>query len=58
MNSNNFSKNSSNFEKCKKILMDKPMMPMMPIKNIIIGSVATVIPWFVLLIIVGFIIIV
>ena len=52
MNSNNSSKNSFN---------DKPIkqsIPMMPIKNIIIGSVATVIPWFVLLIIVGFIIIV
>jgi hypothetical protein len=58
---NNITTNSSlnnNIEKCKSLLMNKPLMAMFSIKDIVAGSVGTVIPWFILLIIVGFIIIV
>ena len=49
---------SNNIEKCKSLLMSKPLMAMFSIKDIVAGSVGTVIPWLILLIIVGFIIIV
>jgi len=49
---------NNNIEHCKKILMNKQFIPMLSIKDIIVGSVGTVIPWLILLIIVGFIIIV
>lgn len=50
--------NNVNIEKCKKALMSKEMIPMLSIKNIIIGSVGTLIPWIILLFIVGIIIII
>ena len=49
--------NNNAFEKCKEIIMKK-QVPMLYIQNIVIGSVGTVIPWVVLLLIVGFIIVV
>jgi len=49
---------NNNIEKCKSLLMSKPLMAMFSIKDIAAGSVGTVIPWLILLIIVGFIIIV
>ena len=49
---------NNNVERCKKILMNKQLIPMLSIKDIIAGSVGTVIPWLILLIIVGFIIII
>jgi len=52
------SSNSSNIEKCKTLLMSKPMIPMLSIKNIIIGSIGTLIPWIILLFIVAFIIVI
>lgn len=45
-------------EKAKKLLMSQPMMPMFSIKDIIVGSIGTVLPWLILLIIVSFIIII
>jgi hypothetical protein len=54
----NSSNNSSNIEKCKTLLMSKPMIPMLSIKNIIIGSIGTLIPWIILLFIVAFIIVI
>jgi len=41
-----------------KTFTNRQAIPMLSIKDIIIGSVGTVIPWVVLLIIVGFIIVV
>ena len=52
------SSSDNNVEKCKKILLNKQLIPMLSIKDIIIGSIGTVIPWLILLIIVGFIIII
>jgi hypothetical protein len=49
---------NNNIEKCKKVLMSKPLMAMFSIKDIIAGSVGTVIPWSILLIIVAIIIVV
>lgn len=56
----NTKRNNSNneIEKAKKLLMSQPMMPMFSIKNIIAGSVGTVLPWIILLLIVSFIIII
>lgn len=45
-------------ENCKKVLMNASLIPMFSIKNIIAGSMGTVIPWIILLIIVAFIIII
>jgi hypothetical protein len=45
-------------EKCKTIMSSYKMMPMFSIKDIIIGSIGTTIPWIILLIIVGIIIII
>jgi hypothetical protein len=63
--SNNSKKNDSkqnglkeNIERCKKILLSSPLIPLFSIKDIIGGAVGTVIPWTILLIIVGFIIII
>ena len=39
-------------EKCKVVMSKSELMPMMDIKGIIIGSVGTLIPWIVLLLIV------
>ena len=44
-------------EECKKVMMEQQMLPMMSIKDVIIDSV-NVIPWFILLIIIGIIIVV
>jgi lipopolysaccharide/colanic/teichoic acid biosynthesis glycosyltransferase len=49
---------TNNIEKCKKILMSKPLMAMFSIKDIVAGSVGTVVPWCILLIIVAIIIVV
>jgi hypothetical protein len=50
--------NNVNLEKCKKALMDRSPIPMLSIKNIIVGSVGTVVPWIILLILVSIIIII
>ena len=58
---NNINTNSlltNNIEKCKTLLMSKPLMAMFSVKDIVAGSIGTVIPWLILLMIVGFIIIV
>lgn len=52
------SSDKGNIERCKKLLLSNPVMPMLSIKNIVIGSIGTVIPWTILLIIVGMIIII
>jgi hypothetical protein len=49
---------NTTIENCKKILSKNPMMAMFSIKDIYIGSVGLVLPWIVLLIIVGFIIVI
>ena len=49
---------NNTIEKCKTLLMDKPLIAMLSIKDIVAGSVGTVLPWIILLLIVGFIIIV
>ena len=51
VNTSNSSINN-NIEKCKTLLMNKPLMAMFSIKDIAAGSVGTVIPWLILLIIV------
>jgi hypothetical protein len=60
--SSNSSQNSStlskSIENCKKLLLNSSLIPMLSIKNIIAGSVGTVIPWVILLLIVTFIIII
>jgi hypothetical protein len=60
MNNSNSAKNTlnQNIEKCKTLLMSRPMVPMFDVKDIVIGTIGTVVPWFVLLIIVAFIIVV
>ena len=45
-------------EECKKLLSTTKLMPMFSIKNIVAGATGTVIPWTILLIIVGIIIII
>jgi hypothetical protein len=50
--------NTPNIEKCKRMLMNKQLIPMLSIKNIVAGSVGTVVPWIVLLIIVSIIILI
>ena len=57
---NKISSNSLNntADKYKKILLENPIMAMFSIKNIYIDSVGLVLPWTVLLLIVGFLIIV
>ena len=58
-NSNTVSNSSSNIiEKYKKNLLNNSLITMLSIKNIITGSVKTVLPWSILLIIIGFIIII
>jgi hypothetical protein len=59
-NSINSKKNNSgdNIEKCKELLLRNPLIPLFSIKDIIGGAVGTVIPWTILLIIIGFIIII
>ena len=59
-NSSNSKKNviKDNIERCKKILLSSPLIPLFSIKDIIGGAVGTVIPWTILLIIIGFIIII
>jgi len=47
-----------NIEECKKLLSTTQLMPMFSIKNIVVGATGTVIPWTILLIIVGIIIII
>ena len=47
-----------NIEKCKELLLRNPLIPLFSIKDIIGGAVGTVIPWTILLIIIGFIIII
>ena len=59
-NSINSKKNTlkDNIEKCKELLLRNPLIPLFSIKDIIGGAVGTVIPWTILLIIIGFIIII
>jgi len=59
-NSINSKKNNGgdNIERCKQILLRSPLIPLFSIKDIIGGAVGTVIPWTILLIIIGFIIII
>lgn len=59
-NSINSKKNTikDNIEKCKELLLRSPLIPLFSIKDIIGGAVGTVIPWTILLIIIGFIIII
>jgi len=60
MNNNKTNKETNNLKKvqdCRELLSKQQMMPMMSIKDVIIDSV-NVIPWFILLIIIGIIIIV
>lgn len=58
-NSNIISNSSSNIiEKYKKKILNNSLITMLSIKNIVTGSVRTVIPWTILLIIIGFIIII
>ena len=45
-------------EECKKLLSSTQLMPMFSVKNIVAGATGTVIPWTILLIIVGIIIII
>ena len=57
--SNIISNSSSNIiEKYKKNLLNNSLITILSIKNIISESVKTVIPWTILLIIIGFIIII
>lgn len=57
--SNIISNSSSNIiEKYKKNILNNSLITMLSIKNIVTGSVRTVIPWTILLIIIGFIIII
>ena len=56
--SNIIKENNIDLEKCKKALMQKQLIPMLSIKNIVAGSVGTVVPWVILLILVGLIIII
>ena len=55
MNSNSAS--NENFEKCKKIMSGRKIMPFFSIPETIIGSL-NIIPWTILLLIVTFIIII
>jgi hypothetical protein len=51
----------NNTEKYNKHMMNKtmiPVIPMLALNNIAIGSMATVVPWIILLIIVSFIILI
>jgi len=48
---------NENFEKCKKILTSRQLIPFFSIKETIIGSL-NIIPWIILMIIVTFIIII
>jgi hypothetical protein len=59
-NSINSKKNTvkDNIERCKELLLRSPLIPLFSIKDIIGGAVGTVIPWTILLIIIGFIIII
>ena len=59
-NSVNNKKNTfkDNIEKCKELLLRNPLIPLFSIKDIIGGAIGTVIPWTILLIIIGFIIII
>lgn len=59
-NSINSKKNTvkDNIEKCKELLLRNPLIPLFSIKDIIGGAIGTVIPWTILLIIIGFIIII
>ena len=51
--------NSNNkLEECKKLLMTRQLVPLLSIKDIIAGSVYTVLPWTIILILVAFIILV
>jgi hypothetical protein len=50
--------NNNAIENCKKLLAKSPMMAMFSVKDMYVGSLALVLPWFVLLMIVGFIIII
>jgi hypothetical protein len=60
MDNSNSTKNAlnENIDKCKKLLMSRPMVPMFDVKGLVVGTIGTVVPWVVLLIIVGFIIVI
>jgi len=62
---NNFIEKNSNgkvskntIEKCKTIMQSVQIMPMFSPKNIVIGAIGTFIPWVIILIIAGIIIII
>jgi ribonuclease D len=55
---NNSPPSKNNIEKCKTIMQSVQIMPMFSPKNIVVGSIGTFIPWVILLIIVGIIIII
>lgn len=55
---NNGQPSKNNIEKCKTIMQSIQIMPMFSAKNIVIGAIGTFIPWVILLIIVGIIIII
>jgi hypothetical protein len=59
MISNTINKPSQDeIERCKTVMSSYQMMPMFSVKDIIIGSIGTTIPWIILLIIVGILIII
>ena len=45
-------------ERCKTVMSSVQLMPMFSVKNIVVGSIGTIIPWIILLIIVGILIII
>ena len=56
MNSNVPSKDE--IERCKTVMSSYQLMPMFSVKDIVAGSIGTIIPWIILLIIVGILIII
>lgn len=55
---NNGKSSSNQIEKCKTIMQSVKIMPMFSPKNIVIGAIGTFIPWVIVLIIAGIIIII
>jgi hypothetical protein len=50
--------NNIDINKFKKVFSEQKTIPMLSIKNIIIGSTGTVVPWVILLILVALIILI
>ncbi len=57
MDSNNQA-NNAEVERCKSIMSKKEILPMFSIKNIIVSSTYTMIPWFIILVIAGMLVII